>query len=321
MKTRAFLLTLSLAVCTPALAETTNNNPTPVVQTAAADSIYSPLVNDPYEGYNRVMFKVNDVADRYVMTPVAKGYRAVTPKPVRASITNFFDNLRDVVSFGSNLLRLDIKRASEDFARVALNSTFGLGGLINFADAGGMPNNKNTLGDTFASWGWKSSHYFVVPMLGPSTVRDTVGNAITTVYAPSNAVFDTNAARIASTATNLVNTREGLLDLTDGLDEAALDKYAYVRDIYMRMRANQLGVKTEDNAGEEVDIDALVAPETDGGANTETPAVPSENLAPNNTEATSETVSETAETLAPVASDVATENGETANASSESVTQ
>ena len=130
---------------------------------------------DPYEGYNRFMFKVNDTADRYVLTPVVRGYRAVTPSPVRTGVSNFYNNLRDVVSFGSNILRLDIKRASEDLVRVGINTTFGLGGLIDIAGAGEMPNNKNTLGDTFASWGWKNSNYFVYPLKGPSTVRDSVG--------------------------------------------------------------------------------------------------------------------------------------------------
>lgn len=118
---------------------------------------------DPYEGYNRAVSKFNDQADRYIFAPAARGYRKVTPKPVRAGVSNFFNNLRDVVSFGSNILRLDIKRASEDLVRVGINTTFGLGGLIDIAGAGGVPDNKNTLGDTFASWGWKNSNYSCCP--------------------------------------------------------------------------------------------------------------------------------------------------------------
>ena len=213
---------------------------------------------DPYERYNRVMYKVNDTADRYVLTPVARGYRAITPKPVRTGVSNFFNNLRDVVSFGSNVLRLDIKRASEDLVRVGINTTFGLGGLINIADAGDMPNNKNTLGDTFASWGWKKSNYFVYPLLGPSTVRDSVGTTVVSVYPVQNAVFETSAGRISATAVNAVNTREGLLDLTDSLDAAAVDKYAYTRDMYMRMRAQQTGVPLPQGEDDNIDIDDLV---------------------------------------------------------------
>ena len=213
---------------------------------------------DPYERYNRFMFKVNDKADRYVLAPVARGYRKVTPGPVRTGVGNFFNNLRDVVSFGSNLLRLDIKRASEDFMRVSVNTTFGLGGLINVAGAGGIPNNKNTLGDTFASWGWKNSNYFVVPLFGPSTVRDTIGNAVTTVYPVKNAVFHTRAGRWGTIGLQAINTRKELLDLTDSLEGAAIDKYSYTRDLYMKVRSRQTGGTLPQGEDDNIDIDELV---------------------------------------------------------------
>ena len=135
---------------------------------ASAPSFAETRPADPYEGYNRAVSRFNDQADRYIFAPVARGYRKVTSQPVRTGISNFFNNLRDVVSFGSNILRLDIKRASEDLVRVGINTTFGLGGLIDIAGAGGIPDNKNTLGDTFATWGWKNSNYFVMPVFGPS---------------------------------------------------------------------------------------------------------------------------------------------------------
>lgn len=214
--------------------------------------------SDPYESYNRSVSKFNDKADQYVMSPIARGYRKITPQPIRTGVSNFFNNMRDVVSFGSNLLRLDVKRASEDMVRVGINSTFGLAGLIDVAGAGGVPNNKNTLGDTFASWGWKNSHYFVVPLLGPSTVRDTVGNAITTAYPVKNAIFKTDAVRWGSTGISAISTRENLLDLTDGLEDAAIDKYSYTRDLYMRVRSQQTGGNLPQNADDNLDIDDLV---------------------------------------------------------------
>ncbi|MCF7521009.1 VacJ family lipoprotein [Neisseria sp. ZJ106] len=219
---------------------------------------------DPYEPYNRAVSKFNDTADRYIMAPVARGYRKITPQPVRTGVSNFFNNLRDVVSFGSNLLRLDIKRASEDIVRVGINTTFGIGGLIDIAGAGGVPDNKNTLGDTLASWGWKNSNYFVVPLLGPSTVRDTVGNAVTTVYPVKNTFLKTSAERWGSTGLNAVNTRENLLDLTDSLDGAAIDKYSYTRDLYMRLRTQQTGGTLPEQADDNIDIDELVSDETVG---------------------------------------------------------
>ena len=213
---------------------------------------------DPYEPYNRFMYRINDGIDRTVLVPVSRGYQKVTPKPVQTGVTNFFDNLRDVVSIGSNLLRLDIEKASTDLVRVGINTTFGLGGLIDIAGAGEMPNNKNTLGDTFASWGWKNSNYFVYPLKGPSTVRDSVGTTIVAAYPLDNTIFHSTAVRISSKAINAVNTRESLLDLTDSLDSAAIDKYAYMRDVYMRLRTQQVGGTLPHGEDDNIDIDDLV---------------------------------------------------------------
>ncbi len=220
---------------------------------------------DPYEKYNRAVFKFNDKADRYVLSPAARAYRAVTPKPARSAVSNFFNNLRDIGSIGSNLLRGNVRKAGYDFMRVAVNSTFGLGGLINIADAAGMPNNKNTLGDTFASWGWKRSNYFVVPLLGPSTVRDSVGGAIAIAYSPERLLIPAAGIRYGAAGLNVVSQREQLLDLTDTLDQVALDKYAYTRDVYLALRAKQTGNTDPATADGELSDPALSA-SPDAGA-------------------------------------------------------
>ena len=196
---------------------------------------------DPYEGYNRFMFGVNDRIDRYFLAPAARGYRTVTPKPVRSGIGNFFNNLRDIVSVGSNLLRLNISKAGTDLVRVGINTTFGFGGLIDIAGAAQMPNNKNTLGDTFASWGWKNSNYFVYPLLGPSTVRDALGNTIVSVYSPEKFALGNGTGYWAVTGVKALDTRANLLELTDGVNQVALDRYAFIRDAYMSARAKQTG--------------------------------------------------------------------------------
>lgn len=227
---------------------------------------------DPYEGVNRVVFKFNDKADQYVLKPIAKGYQKVTPKPARTAIGNFFDNLRDVNSFASNILRGNVKNAGYDFMRVAVNSTFGLGGLINIADEAGMQNNKNTLGDTFASWGWKNSNYLVVPLAGPSTVRDTVGSAITTVYSVERGLIPNQNIRYPLAALNAVDRREGLLELTETLDQMAIDKYIVTRDAYMALRNKQIGnplpeqeelPDPEADAEQSVPENVLVQPESE----------------------------------------------------------
>lgn len=224
---------------------------------------------DPYEPYNRAMFKFNDKADQYVLKPVAKGYRKVTPQPVRTVVSNFFNNLRDVVSLGSNVLRGEMGKAGYDFMRVATNTTLGVGGLFNIADEAGMPNNKNTLGDTFATWGWKKSNYFVYPLLGPSTVRDSLADTIIGVYPIESAVVPKTAGRYAVATLKAVDKREGLLEMTERLDQMAMDKYAYTRDMYMAMRNKQLGNEVpEEN---DLNVDDLV---TADEHKTETPLNP-----------------------------------------------
>jgi len=192
---------------------------------------------DPYERYNRAMFKFNDKADQYVFTPVARGYRKVTPKPVRTAVGNFFNNLRDVKSMGNNILRGHIGKAGGDFMRVAVNTTFGIGGLIDIASAANMPNHKTTFGDTLASWGWKNSNYFVMPLFGSSTVRDTVGEGVSMAYSPQGAIIHDRTANYSLTGLNAGDGREKLLDTTDTLNEMALDKY--VNRPRSRFRARQ----------------------------------------------------------------------------------
>lgn len=222
---------------------------------ALAVPVWADNTKDPYETYNRAMFQFNDKADQYLMQPVARTYRKITPQPARTAVRNFFDNLRDIQSFGSNVLRGNVKNAGYDFMRVAVNTTFGLGGLINIADAAGMQNNKNTLGDTLATWGWKDSNYFVMPLAGPSTVRDSVGSAVSTVYAPE-ALIHENAVRYGLPVLNAVDKREGLLEMTDVLDQMALDKYIVTRDAYIALRNRNIGVE---NPNEE-----LIDPEEEG---------------------------------------------------------
>lgn len=212
---------------------------------------------DPFEPYNRMMFGFNDAVDRAVLEPTAKGYRAAVPSPIRTGVSNVFNNLRDVVSFGSNLLRLDIEKASVDIMRFGLNSTFGLGGIFDFAGVAQMPNNKNTLGDTFASWGWKNSSYFILPFSGPSTVRDSLGNAVTQVYYPEKALIKNDKVLLGTSILKTLDTRSQWLDLKPLLDAAALDKYAYTRDFYMNMRARQTGADYE--TADPIDIDDLVS--------------------------------------------------------------
>lgn len=223
---------------------------------------------DPLEPVNRAVYRFNDTADRAVLKPVAEGYRTVTPRPLRIAVGNFFDNIRDAYSAINNTLRADAPKATNDVMRVAINTTFGLFGLIDIATPAGLANNKTTLGDTFASWGWKNSSYLVLPLLGPSTVRDGLGTAATLAVNPEpGVVYQTHTQLTAASMLNAVNTRARLLGLEQTLDEAALDPYSYMRDAYLQLRAKQVGAELPKSPSddEELDIDQLVAP-TDASA-------------------------------------------------------
>lgn len=225
---------------------------------------------DPYEPYNRAMYRFNDKVDTAVVTPVTRGYQKAIPKPIRAAITNVFNNFRDVISFGSNVLRLDLEKSSTDLMRVAFNTTFGLGGLIDMSSAVGMPNNKNTLGDTFASWGWKNSNYLVLPLFGPSTVRDTWGTLPTMYYSPESALIQNSGALAGVSALKAIDTRSQYLGITDVLQEnPPPDPYAYTRDLFMGMRSRQTGGQYQVNVDDDDwNIEDLDDEDTSAGTST-----------------------------------------------------
>jgi phospholipid-binding lipoprotein MlaA len=238
-----------------------------------ASTGHPPNPHDPYEPYNRAMFSFNDGLDRAIVKPAAQGYRFITPQPIRTGISNFFDNFRDIYSAANNLLRGHAEDTLNDIMRVALNTTFGLGGLLDIADPAGLKNNKTSLGDTFASWGWKNSNYFVLPFFGPSTVRDGTGlTLMLAVKGPEHLVYkDSKAGPYIFWGMYGLSAREKLLDFTGAIDEAAVDRYSYIRDGYMQLRAQQVGAplpKPSDTELNDMDIDQLVAPT---GANASAP--------------------------------------------------
>ena len=189
---------------------------------------------DPLEPMNRAVFTVNDKADTYVAQPLAKGYKAVTPEPARIAVTNFFNNFSDVGNFANNLLQGKPVEAVETMMRVAVNTVLGIGGLIDVATAAGMPRHSTDFGLTLGTWGVPSGPYLVLPLFGPSSFRDGVGVAGSIFLDPAH-YFDT-AWRYSMFGVNVVNTRTNMLGATDLLSQAALDKYAFVRDAYTQRR-------------------------------------------------------------------------------------
>jgi phospholipid-binding lipoprotein MlaA len=199
---------------------------------------------DPLEPVNRVVFNFNDGLDRYVAVPVAKGYQKVTPQPLRTAVSNFFSNLGDLSNAANALLQLKITDATEDIVRFALNSTFGLGGLLDWATPAGLPKHHQDFGLTLGHWGVPSGPYLVLPLFGPSTVRDSLGLVVDVKFNPLN--YMEPAVRNPLYILQFVSVRSDLLGATDLLQQAALDKYSFVRDAYTQQRRARLG--TGDNS-------------------------------------------------------------------------
>ncbi|AXE29681.1 ABC transporter [Chromobacterium phragmitis] len=215
---------------------------------------------DPYEPYNRAMFTVNDKADQWVIKPVAQGYQTVVPSPIRTGVGNFFDNLKDVYSFAFNILRAEPEKAANDFMRVAMNTGFGLFGLIDVATPAGLKNNKTSLGDVMSAWGWKSSSYFVLPFFGPSTVRDSTGLATSLAGpGPEKLVYHNTNEAIAFYSVYGISTRARYLGAESLLDTAAVDRYSYTRDLYMQLRAKQLGQPDPTQPVDNFNLDDLMS--------------------------------------------------------------
>jgi phospholipid-binding lipoprotein MlaA len=192
--------------------------------------------SDPWEVYNRNMFAFNEGADQYVIKPLAEGYSKV-PEPVRDCIGNIFRNLGDVGNAVNNLLQGKPYEATSDICRIAINSTVGLLGCFDVASKVGLTRSTEDFGQTLGRWGVGSGPYFVLPLLGPSTVRDTFGR-VADLYADPVTYINGNAYEIAALSLRLIDLRANLLQAGRLLEAAALDKYQFVRDGYLQLRRN-----------------------------------------------------------------------------------
>jgi phospholipid-binding lipoprotein MlaA len=192
---------------------------------------------DPFESFNRGVYKFNDTLDKAVVKPVAKGYKTVMPSPVQKGLSNFFSNLNDVTVAANDLLQLKVKQAASDTGRIVVNTTVGLLGLIDVASSVGLAKHNEDFGQTMGYWGIGSGPYLMLPFLGPSSVRDSVGLYADTVTGETNRLKHV-AVRNEVYLTSLVVKRASLLDEEKVLDEAAIDRYSFIRDAYLQHRQN-----------------------------------------------------------------------------------
>lgn len=190
---------------------------------------------DPIEGFNRAMFSFNEGLDTVIIKPVAQGYEAVLPQPVRNGVTNFFGNIDDVFIAVNNLLQGKVSEAFSDAGRVVVNSTVGILGIFDIATDMGLEKHEEDFGQTFGRWGVGNGAYVVVPFFGPRTVRDTAG-LVLDVAADPVANVDHVPTRNALLGVRIVSDRANLLPADKVIDEAALDKYSYMRDAYLQRR-------------------------------------------------------------------------------------
>ena len=219
------IMSLSLAGCASPTIDKVENDAT--------------LVDDPFEDVNRAMFAVNEVFDQSLFEPVARGYRAVTPEIARKGVRNFLRNLHSPINIGNQLLQGDLEGTLRDVYRLGVNTTFGIGGLVDVAAMTGHEYEYEDFGQTLAVWGVGHGPYMVLPLYGPSTLRDTTGLVVDSLADPVRIYLDNkdeegwHYARIAAIA---ISEREELLDVIDDLRENSIDFYATIRSAYIQRR-------------------------------------------------------------------------------------
>lgn len=195
---------------------------------------------DPMEPLNRTVFNLNDGLDRALFKPVATAYKEITPSPVRTGVNNFFNNISDAWSVVNNALQLKPQETLETGMRVAFNTVFGLAGIVDIGTELRLPRNKQDFGQTLGYWGVESGPYVVLPFFGPSSVRDAVGTVVDSKVDLVNNLKNV-PTRNSLIGLRVVDKRAEFLGATDVLDQAALDKYSFSRDLYLKRRASSVG--------------------------------------------------------------------------------
>jgi phospholipid-binding lipoprotein MlaA len=188
--------------------------------------------DDPWEGFNRAMFRFNDTLDTYALKPVAQGYQAVTPQFLEDGVHNVFGNLGDVGNLANNLLQGKLHDAGVDSGRLIFNTTFGLLGFFDVATPMGLQRNDEDFGQTLGAWGLGSGPYLVIPFLGPSSVRDATGKLPDSFLEPYPYMGHV-PTRNVTRAVDVVDTRASLLSAEKLISG---DKYIFIRNAYLQNR-------------------------------------------------------------------------------------
>jgi phospholipid-binding lipoprotein MlaA len=209
---------------------------------------------DPFEPWNRGVYKFNEAVDEAVLQPVATGYRKVVPQPIRTMVGNFFGNFGDAWSTVNLFLQGKPALGVQMGMRVATNSVLGIGGLLDIASETPLPRQQEDFGQTLGHWGMPPGPYMMLPLLGPSTLRDTAALPLDRGWSPALA-FKEDADRLGLWSLSLIDARASLLGATGVLDDIALDKYSFLRAAFLARRRNLV-----------YDGDPPEQPDTDDGA-------------------------------------------------------
>ena len=194
---------------------------------------------DPWEGLNRKTFDFNEAADKAVLKPLAEGYVKVVPGFAREGVNNFFENINDVATGLNNVLQGKGGQGVSDLGRVVVNTVFGVFGLWDVATPMGLEKHNEDFGQTLGVWGVPPGPYFVIPLLGPSTARDAPARAVDPSWYYSSLV-DNNTVYWSFWTLDKVNTRSNLLKAESVVEQAALDRYTFIRDAWLQRRRNQV---------------------------------------------------------------------------------
>lgn len=203
---------------------------------------------DPYESFNRKVYRFNTSIDSALLKPIAKGYKAILPGFIRKGVNNAFNNLDMVPSVANDLLQAEGKWAIKDSWRFIVNSTLGIGGLFDVATSFGLPAHYNDVGLTLAKWGDKNSPYIVIPLLGPSTIRDGYGMLFQFSLWSPYVYINNDPLAYGLAGLRYIDLRSQLLDSEAIMDEA-LDKYSFMRDAYLQHRNYLIANETNPNEG------------------------------------------------------------------------
>lgn len=209
------------------------------LQGCATPTVTASDPRDPWEGMNRRIYAFNDQIDEAVLQPVAKAYVEVLPSFARTGVRNFFGNLADVWTFVNASLQLKGQVAAETFMRVAVNSTLGLYGVLDIASEAGIEKRREDFGQTLGHWGVGSGPYLVLPLFGPSSLRDAAALPADWQASPGQ-YFEAGRTRTGLSLLNVTSTRAQLLKATEAVKAASLDPYSFVRDGWLQKRQNDV---------------------------------------------------------------------------------